>query len=83
MKNSIRKRKEPASLKEPIQPKKKPFTVNKPIKEKAHSFEKSEEKKDLSFYLNQNLFLLEHEVAFFNFAIQEITDLIKQTGKKP
>ena len=83
MKSPVRKRKEPASPEEPIYPKKKPFTVKKPIKEKVHSFEKNEGGKDLSFYLNQNLFLLEHEVAFFNFAIQEITELIKQTGKKP
>ena len=34
------------------------------------------EKEDAVFYLNHNLLLLEREVAFFNFAIQEITDLV-------
>ena len=31
---------------------------------------------DTVFYLNHNLLLLEREVAFFNFAIQEVTDLV-------
>ena len=35
-----------------------------------------DEKEDMLLHLNRNLILLEREAAFFNFALQEITDLV-------
>ena len=37
---------------------------------------RKDEKDDVVLHLNYNLMLLEREMAFFNFAVQEITDIV-------
>ena len=52
------------------------------IEEKVSPPSSKEGKQDAVSHLNHNLLLLERQVAFFNFAIQEITEIAPQPRNK-